>query len=299
MNENGFTVGQLAEASGVTVRTLHYYDRIGLLEPSGRTSAGHRRYSEEDVTTLYRIVALRQLGLSLSHIAGVLTDDQPIGELLQRQLEETNRSIRAHHELLARLQRGVAAAQVRAEDLFAVIGGTIELTPHRADGAHRPDDASGASIFTMLFEGLDGVHNVLRRRLGELTADNIATAGQPLLRAARFEDTYVMTVLQSKATVFEEQEWSDRLGGSETEGEAPVSASVTPAVLTEYAEAVFAATMAYVTSIDDTELTREIPGPGASALTWSMKVAELLAQVSAFAHHQAGYTSAVTGSGYP
>ena len=53
------TVGALAEASGLTVRTLHPWDEIGLLRPAERSAAGHRRYSSEDVRRLYRIVALR------------------------------------------------------------------------------------------------------------------------------------------------------------------------------------------------------------------------------------------------
>src|SRR3954463_13234625 len=59
----GYTVGALAEASGLTVRTLHHWDEIGLLRPAERSGAGHRRYSAADVERLYRIVALRRLGL--------------------------------------------------------------------------------------------------------------------------------------------------------------------------------------------------------------------------------------------
>src|SRR4051795_5126558 len=68
----GYTVGALAEASGLTVRTLHHWDEIGLLRPAERSAAGHRRYSAADVERLYRIVALRGLGLSLEAIGAVL-----------------------------------------------------------------------------------------------------------------------------------------------------------------------------------------------------------------------------------
>jgi DNA-binding transcriptional MerR regulator len=298
MNDEGLTVGQLADASGVTVRALHHYDGIGLLVPSGRTTGGHRRYSDADVKTLYRIVALRQLGLSLSHVAGVLSAEAPIGELLQRQLEETTRSIQAHHELLARLQRGVAAAHLRAEDLFDVIDGTVNLEPLEPEGSLRPHDASASSIFTMLFEGLDGTHNVVRRRLAELT-DATAAAGQSLFRAVTFEDTYVMGVVQSKPTVFTDQDWSERLGVAEMSPGVWLPDGIGPTLLSSYSEAVFAATTAYVTTIEEAELTREIPGPGASALTWSMKVAELLAQVVAVTHYHAGQVATTTGASHP
>ncbi len=60
------SVGELARATGVTVRALHHYEEIGLLPPSARTVSGHRRYGDEEMQRLYRIVALRGLGLSLA-----------------------------------------------------------------------------------------------------------------------------------------------------------------------------------------------------------------------------------------
>jgi MerR family transcriptional regulator, thiopeptide resistance regulator len=55
------TVGRLAAATGLTVRTLHHWDAIGLLAPAERSQAGHRRYGPAEVRRLYRIVALRRL----------------------------------------------------------------------------------------------------------------------------------------------------------------------------------------------------------------------------------------------
>ena len=60
MNER-WTIGDLAKASGVTVRTLYYYDEIGLVSASERTASGHRRYTDGDVRRLYRVRALTQL----------------------------------------------------------------------------------------------------------------------------------------------------------------------------------------------------------------------------------------------
>src|SRR3954470_9795499 len=71
----GYTVGELAAASGLTVRTLHHWDEIGLLSPAERSAAGHRRYDAADVQRLYQIVALRGLGLSLEAIGAALEDD--------------------------------------------------------------------------------------------------------------------------------------------------------------------------------------------------------------------------------
>uniref|UniRef100_UPI0013D38749 MerR family DNA-binding transcriptional regulator n=1 Tax=Raoultella planticola TaxID=575 RepID=UPI0013D38749 len=51
--EQDYTVGELAKRAGLTVRTLHHYEELGLLNPSGRSDAGYRRYSEADVLRLH------------------------------------------------------------------------------------------------------------------------------------------------------------------------------------------------------------------------------------------------------
>jgi DNA-binding transcriptional MerR regulator len=68
-------IGELARRTGLTVRTLHHYDAIGLLSPADRSEGGHRVYGEQDVRRLYRIVSLRSLGFPLDAIAGVLDRD--------------------------------------------------------------------------------------------------------------------------------------------------------------------------------------------------------------------------------
>ncbi|MBF2016646.1 MAG: MerR family transcriptional regulator [Rivularia sp. T60_A2020_040] len=57
-------IGKLAKQTGISVRTLHYYDEIGLLSPSGRTEADYRLYAEADIVRLQQIISLRQLGFS-------------------------------------------------------------------------------------------------------------------------------------------------------------------------------------------------------------------------------------------
>ena len=68
-------IGELARRTGLTVRTLHHYDSIGLLSPAERSEGGHRVYGQDDVRRLYRIVSLRSLGFPLDAIAGVLDRD--------------------------------------------------------------------------------------------------------------------------------------------------------------------------------------------------------------------------------
>jgi MerR family transcriptional regulator, thiopeptide resistance regulator len=92
-----WSIGELAAQTGLTVRTLHHYDEIGLARPSRRSAAGHRRYTAEDVRRLHRIVALRGFGFSLAEIAALLDDpDLDAGELIRRQLAQvSDRLIRA------------------------------------------------------------------------------------------------------------------------------------------------------------------------------------------------------------
>ena len=68
----GMKVGELAKRTGVSVRTLHYYDEIGLLQPSQLTESRHRVYGPAELTRLQQIKSLRQLGFSLDEIRACL-----------------------------------------------------------------------------------------------------------------------------------------------------------------------------------------------------------------------------------
>ena len=66
------TVNQIAKQTGVSVRTLHHYDSIGLLKPTEITEAGYRLYDADALERLYLIIVYRELGFSLKQIAGIL-----------------------------------------------------------------------------------------------------------------------------------------------------------------------------------------------------------------------------------
>jgi MerR family transcriptional regulator, thiopeptide resistance regulator len=68
-------VGELAAASGVAARTIHFYDEIGLLSPSGRTRSGERRYTEVDARRLHRIVVLRSEGHPVKQLRDLLAEE--------------------------------------------------------------------------------------------------------------------------------------------------------------------------------------------------------------------------------
>ena len=70
-----FTTGEFAKKAGVTIRTLRYYDKIGLLVPSSHSELGHRLYSKEDFGKLQKILTLKFIGLSLEDIANIMKYD--------------------------------------------------------------------------------------------------------------------------------------------------------------------------------------------------------------------------------
>jgi DNA-binding transcriptional MerR regulator len=75
MKFEALKVGELARRTGLTIRTLHHYDEIGLLKPSLHTAAGHRLYTATDIARLQQVLSLRQLGFSLEQVRDCL--DRP------------------------------------------------------------------------------------------------------------------------------------------------------------------------------------------------------------------------------
>lgn len=104
MEREEWRVGELARATGLTVRTLHHYDEVGLLKPSARTESGHRLYSGEDVRRLYSIVALRGLGFALAEVAELIRrDGADPRDATRRRLSELDRQIGVQQRLRRRL----------------------------------------------------------------------------------------------------------------------------------------------------------------------------------------------------
>lgn len=104
-----YSVGQVARITGVTVRTLHHYDGIGLLTPGGRSHAGHRRYDDADLDRLQQILFYRELGFPLEEVAVLLDDPRA----------DPRAHLRRQHGLLTgrieRLRRMAAAVETAME----------------------------------------------------------------------------------------------------------------------------------------------------------------------------------------
>jgi len=130
------TVSKLGRTFGLARSTLLYYDRIGLLRPTGRTRAGYRIYGTETVERLKRISELRAAGLPLESVKRVLESSTPLAEALERQLACLNQEIaelRARqHVVISLLQSPAAERRSRSMTkaawtrMFRAIGMTDE-----------------------------------------------------------------------------------------------------------------------------------------------------------------------------
>lgn len=98
-----WSIGDLAKASGLTVRTLYHYDEIGLVVASERTTSGHRRYTPSDVRRLYQVRSLRQLGLSLEEVRSALSRSDSLRPLFEAQLAALTAQARHVEALRSRL----------------------------------------------------------------------------------------------------------------------------------------------------------------------------------------------------
>ncbi|MDO9356070.1 MAG: MerR family transcriptional regulator [Solirubrobacteraceae bacterium] len=156
------TIGRLASLGGVTVRTLHHYDRIGLLRPELRTQSGYRAYTAADVARLQRILFYRELELPLDRIHQLI-DDPAVDELdhLRRQHRELG-------ERIQRLQRVRAAVQttMEAHDM------SIDLTPEERLEVFGGEDPSTYSAEASARWGDTEAYAAARQRTKRYTKDD-------------------------------------------------------------------------------------------------------------------------------
>jgi DNA-binding transcriptional MerR regulator len=98
-------VGELAQQTGISVRTLHHYDEIGLLSPARRSEAGYRLYGPDDVVRLQHILALRHLGFGLDEIRTCLTHpDYTLVRVIELHIERMQQHIEVQRTLCRRLE---------------------------------------------------------------------------------------------------------------------------------------------------------------------------------------------------
>ncbi|WP_377828007.1 MerR family transcriptional regulator [Bradyrhizobium lupini] len=125
-------IGELAEATGVTVRTLHHYEQFGLLMVSERTEGGHRMYDRESLQRVIQICALRDLGFSLPEIRKAIEGQTSLTDLLCNHLERIEREV-ARATLLRDRIRSMTTqgeTQVSVDQLPATLDAMSRIEEH-------------------------------------------------------------------------------------------------------------------------------------------------------------------------
>jgi len=127
ISQDSWSVGDVARLTGVTVRALHHYDRIGLLRPSIRSAAGYRGYDQADLARLQRVLAYRELGFSLEDIGRLLDDpdSDPVAQLRHQHalvLERMERLAQIAAVLERTLEAHTMGIKLTAEEMLEVFG---------------------------------------------------------------------------------------------------------------------------------------------------------------------------------
>ncbi len=181
---NGLTVKQVSELSGVSIRTLQYYDNIGLLTPSERTEAGYRLYEEEQLATLQEILLFRELEFPLKEIKAILESPAHDREKALRQQVELLTLKKERLEGLIRLADDLRHERKTTMDFTAFDKTKLEEYAKRAREEYSGTDAykeyevksAGRTAETeaVLGEGLMAIF----ARFGKLLAEGTSGASE-------------------------------------------------------------------------------------------------------------------------
>ncbi|WP_114853779.1 MerR family transcriptional regulator [Brachybacterium sp. YJGR34] len=124
------TVGRVAELVGVSVRTLHHWDSIGLVRPGGRTWSGYRLYDAQDVARIHRVLVYRELGLPLAEIGRILDDPSADPrehlrrqkELLEERIRRLTRTARAVDAMIERTDMDESTTGLSPQEQARIFG---------------------------------------------------------------------------------------------------------------------------------------------------------------------------------
>ncbi|MFJ7193662.1 MerR family transcriptional regulator [Streptomyces bacillaris] len=190
--EEHLTVGRVAELAGVSVRTLHHYDGIGLVRPSARSTAGYRAYSAADVERLREVLGYRRLGFGLREIAELVDDPatdaaahlRRLRGLLMEQRDRTTAMVRA---IDAELEARALGIRTTPEEQLKVFGAQLYDTIGSAYPATRRTEPR---IAARVWEALGDARTVLNVGAGTGSyepPDREVTAVEPsaVMRAQR------------------------------------------------------------------------------------------------------------------
>ncbi len=200
-----YTVGQLARASGISVRTLHHYDAIGLLRPAHVAANGYRLYREAEALRLQEILFYRAAGMPLADIEAVLSAEDPLARLSQHRMRLA-KQIDAQTEMLATLD--LTIAHLKGDRVMTL------------DELYKPFAADTQAAY----------EDWLVERLGPDMDPPVGTGGKEVDHAAGMEalkiieadlvSAYESGVTAEQADLFRHQAWVGRMWGKPCSTEA-------------------------------------------------------------------------------
>ncbi|WP_130860649.1 MerR family transcriptional regulator [Gracilibacillus phocaeensis] len=128
-------IGEIAEITGLSIRTLRYYDQINLLSPSLYTEAGHRRYSLKALQTLMEILSLKQMGFSLEEVKQLQEQQAPstVRETLAMHTERIKADMEAQQQLLTQLEEVQQEFSSSPDNMISLQSLTMLFDAMRAD----------------------------------------------------------------------------------------------------------------------------------------------------------------------
>jgi DNA-binding transcriptional MerR regulator len=181
--------------SGVTVRTLHYYDEIGLLCPRGRTPAGYRSYDGADLDRLHRVLGYRELGFGLHEIADLLDADTDPMAQLKRQHELVLGRVERLRRLLDMIDTTMEAyamgIQLTPQEMFEVFGDDdptryAEQTRERwgDTDAYRQSTERTSRYTKADWQAMKDEANAVQQRLADLFAAGVPAGDVDAMDAA-------------------------------------------------------------------------------------------------------------------
>ena len=153
-SEPRWRIGQVSARTGLTTRTLRYYEELGLLSPSERLASGHRVYASEDLRRLYRVSLLRQLGLPLSDIGRELEDSsRDLSDTIGRhigQLDQRMAALGRHRERMITIRESAAAGNPTDEELLDILHEMAEV-----------DHGLTQRLTLLVYDDIEAVHDHL------------------------------------------------------------------------------------------------------------------------------------------
>jgi len=153
-SEPRWRIGEVSTRTGLTARTLRYYEELGLLKPSERLVSGHRVYASDDLRRLYRISLLRQLGLPLSDIAREVTDSAgELSDTIARHVVQVDQRLAAlgrHRERMISVRESLSNGSPRDEELLDLM-----------DELAQVDHGLAQRLTLLVYNDIEAVHDHL------------------------------------------------------------------------------------------------------------------------------------------